>query len=85
MKIERLESAWVRGPSVASGFAPSDSRSGDVEAAGPGVGLPGNGDFEWGAELTRAETEEREVVEWANLKECQSKFLKEGGVDVTIS
>lgn len=85
MKIERLGSAWIRGPNGASGFAPSESRSGDGEAAGAGVGLPGNGDFEWGAELTRAETEEKEVLEWANLKECQSKFLRENGVDATMS
>jgi hypothetical protein len=33
-----------------------------------------------GPELTEAEIEERELVEWASLKECQIKFMRETGV-----
>ncbi len=70
MKLERLGSGWVTGAMT----APPDAQG---IGAGPGgvggiVGL--------GIELTDAEIEEGELVEWASLKECQMKFMRESGI-----
>lgn len=54
---------------------------------GIGGGIGGAGVVEEGSEdallsLSEAEIEERELVEWASLKECQVRFLRECGVSV---
>lgn len=76
MKLERLGSGWIRGVVAPSPIA-------DTEVGMGGVGVE-SGDMEAGGgvigELTEAEIEERELVEWASLKECQIKFMRENGV-----
>ena len=76
MKLERLGSGWIRGV-----VAPSPTANNEVGIRG--VGVEGN-EMEAGSgvigELTEAEIEERELVEWASLKECQVKFMRENGV-----
>lgn len=75
MKLERLGSGWIRGFVAPSPIADNEVgmgrvgvESGDMEAGGGAIG-----------ELTEAEIEERELVEWASLKECQIKFMGENG------
>lgn len=54
---------------------------GSAEEGGGGGGLRlGTSTGGSTAELTDAEIEERELVEWASLKECQIKFMRENGV-----
>ncbi len=80
MKLERLGSGWIRG-----GVAPSPMADNEVGIGG--IGVEGGGGMEGGTEgtgeLTEAEIEERELVEWASLKECQIKFMRENGVGAT--
>ena len=90
MKLERLGSSWIRGVIPT---APSSNELG-IEGGGDGVVLEGRGGGELatavaavgavaapgGTELTEAEIEEKELVEWANLKECQMKFIRENGM-----
>lgn len=95
MKLERLGGGWIRGSISASGSgdlggglgAGDLGEIGDLGGGGRGLlagagstigeGLTSGGS----GELTEAEIEERELVEWASLKECQRRFMRENGVD----
>jgi hypothetical protein len=72
MKLERLGSGWIRGK-----FGPPNDGPAMYEAAGA---VEGSGGAGRGRTLTEAEIEERELVEWASLKECQMKFMRDSGV-----
>ena len=49
-------------------------------SVGSSVSEGGQEDGDGLVRLSEAEIEERELVEWASLKECQVKFLREFGV-----
>ncbi len=51
-------------------------------AGGGGTGVAEEGSEDALLRLSEAEIEERELVEWASLKECQVRFLRECGVGV---
>jgi hypothetical protein len=72
MKLERLGSGWIRG-----NVGPPNDGPAVYEAA---EGVDGGGGAGRGRNLTEAEIEERELVEWASLKECQMKFMRDNGV-----
>lgn len=83
MKLERLGSGWIRG-----GLPPSPAES-DIRGVGAsaavgmgGGGAEGTAQGMGGSagELSEVEIEERELVEWASLKECQIKFMRENGL-----
>jgi hypothetical protein len=69
MKLERLGTASIRGGMPSPGIPGYEGVMG-----GGQVGSMGSG------ELTEGDIEERELVEWASLKECQMKFMRENGV-----
>lgn len=96
MKLERLGSGWIRGGVKAeddNGEIGARAMSGgEMGVRGMGVstlslgtmgggggGGEGNGINE-AFSLTEEEIEERELVEWASLKECQVRFMRENGM-----
>jgi hypothetical protein len=66
IRLERLGCGWIN-------VGAAGGKEGQGGGEGGLAGVVGDG-------LSEAEIEERELVEWASLKECQVRFLRECGV-----